>query len=1338
ETARALVVTLSVAQTQALLSEVPRAYHTQINDVLLTALVQAFARWTGQSCLLVHLEGHGREDLFEDVDLSRTVGWFTSLIPLVLKLKEGEGPGERLKSIKEQLRAVPQGGISFGLLRYLCQDAAIREHLAALPQPQVAFNYAGRVGSALTPEGLFAPAAESAGVLHSLKGRRPHVLEINGGILDGQLYVQWSYSETLHRHATIEKLAQGYLEALQELIEHCQSPQAGGFTPSDFPQARLSQSALDALLAVLRETGDETRAGSARIEAIYPLSPLQEGMLFHRLYAPESEVYFEQVGYGVRGSLDGKAWRGAWEQVVQQHAILRTLFVWEHLERPLQVMRSQVRVPSEEHDWRAYSPEEQAERLEQWKRADRARGFVLGQAPLLRVALHRLSDEWGYVSWSFHHLLLDGWSVATVVGEVFACYQALRQGSRRRLPTRRSYGDYLIWLQQQDLAQAEGYWRERLRGFGAPTPLGVDRPGHSLHGTDDDYHHQHIQLSVAMTARLQTLAREQQVTLNTLVQGAWALLLARYSGQDDVVFGVTVSGRPAGLAGVEEMVGLFINTLPVRVQVYAEQRLIPWLQQLQQQQAEARQYEYSPLTQVQGWSEVPRGQPLFESLLVFENYPIDVSTARIQESQLTIEHVEAVERTNYPLTITVVPHAGTRIRISYMGKRFTHEAIRRMLGHFQALLEGMMAYPERRLADLPMLTAEERQQLLFEWNAASPVAAQERCLSQIFEQQAALLTDAVAVVYEEEQLTYGELNIKANCVAWYLRHLGVGPEVLVGLCLERSVAMIVAILGILKAGGAYLPLDPASPPERLAFVLHDARASVLLSEQSLLPRLPAVSIPLLCLDRDWATIASVPPAPVPLRQHADQLAYVIYTSGSTGTPKGVLVPHRQVTRLFASTQSQFRFGPQDHWTLFHSIAFDFSVWELWGALLFGGRLTVVPWWQSREPESFWHLLAMQQISVLNLTPSAFRQLVTIIATASVKPALALRLVIFGGEALDLSSVRSWWSYVGEHGPHLVNMYGITETTVHVTACPLSREVMSEGQASPIGRPLPDLQVYVLDGRGQPVPVGVVGELYVGGAGVTRGYLGRPELTAQRFVPHPWSREPGARLYRSGDLARYTQEGQLEYLGRNDAQVKLRGFRIELGEIEAVLQEHPSVREAVVMLREDDPGDARLVAYVVTSQQHPTTSSELRRHLQQRLPDYMVPSSLVLLEALPLTSNGKVDREALPQPGQIQVEHKSAYVAPRTRMEEELASIWEQVLQRESIGVYDHFLELGGDSLLATQIIARIRHAFQVDLSPRNLLRTATIATLAEQIEAAQRERQTTRIPSIKRLARPLS
>ncbi|HLG65646.1 MAG TPA: amino acid adenylation domain-containing protein, partial [Ktedonosporobacter sp.] len=977
-----------------------------------------------------------------------------------------------------------------------------------------------------------------------------------------------------------------------------------------------------------------------------------------------------------------------------------------------------------------------SEQLEQWLQADRAQGFDLGQAPLLRLTVHRLAQQRIHLTWSFHHLLLDGWSVSTLLSEVFACSQAYGQGRRLTLPVRRPYRDYIAWLQQQDLPQAEQFWRHWLRGFRRPTPLGVDRPGTSPHGASEDYHYQQVQLSAEMTANLQQLARQQQVTLNTLLQGAWALLLSRYSGQDDVVFGTTVSGRPPTLSGAEAMVGLFINTLPVRVQVSPQQRLLPWLQQLQARQAEARQYEYSPLVQIQGWSEVPRGQSLFETLFVFENYPITTSTAAEQQSPLALENVAVVEWTNYPLTVAVVPHTRMLIRISYVSNRFADETIHRMLNHFQVLLEGMLTTPEQRLGNLSLLTAQERQQLLAAHTPATTITPPSTCLHQIFEQQVDATPDAIAVVYEEKHLTYGELNARANRLAHALQRRGVGPEALVGLCLERSLEMIIAITGILKAGGAYVPLDPASPAERLAFLLYDCQVTVLLSQQDLQQRLPALSMPLLCLDRDWLAISSESTSNLELPLHSDSLAYVIYTSGSTGSPKGVQVCHHHVIRLLACTQPRFHFDRHDVWSLFHSIAFDFSVWELWGALLFGGRLLVVPFWLSRDPERFFQLLDQEQVTVLNQTPSAFRQLVPV-ATSPVHrdAASALRLIIFGGEALDLPSVRTWFAHSGERHPQLVNMYGITETTVHVTWLPLTQQQVSGDLTSPIGQPLPDLNIYLLDRTGQPVPVGVTGEIYVGGAGVARGYLHRPELTAERFVPHPFSDQPGARLYRSGDLARYTTEGQLEYLGRNDTQVKLRGFRIELGEIEAALHHHPSVQATVAMLREDSPGDVRLVAYVIPHQEHATTSSELRRHLQQRLPDYMVPSSLILLESLPLTSNGKIDRGALPRPDQIQPQHKSAYVAPRTPVEEKLAFIWAQVLRREQIGVYDDFLDLGGSPLLATQLIARIRRTFQVELPLRSVLQTSTIATLAEQIEAAQRAGQITSVPSIKRLAR---
>src|SRR5581483_2986677 len=581
------------------------------------------------------------------------------------------------------------------------------------------------------------------------------------------------------------------------------------------------------------------------------------------------------------------------------------------------------------------------------------------------------------------------------------------------------------------------------------------------------------------------------------------------------------------------MIGFFVNTLALRLSLAGRPTVREMLRRVREVALGAYAHQDLPFERVVEALHPQRHlshTPLFQVVFAWQN--VAAAALELPEVRVDLLAMESgIARFDLTLTMQELAEDVGGV-LEYRRDLFEPGTIERLVEHLCMQLERMVATPEQPLATLPLLTPAEQEQVLLDWNETRTPYLHDQGLAALFEAQVKQAPEAIALVFEEQQVSYGELNVRANHLAQYLHRWGVRTETLVGLCLERSVAMMIAILGILKAGGAYLPLDPASPPERLAFVLQDARAGVLLSEQSLLQGLPAVSIPLLCLDRDWPTIASTPPASAPLWQHPDHLAYVIYTSGSTGTPKGVLVPHRQVTRLFASTQTQFRFGPQDHWTLFHSIAFDFSVWELWGALLFGGRLTVVPWWQSREPESFWHLLAMQQISVLNLTPSAFRQLVTIIATASVKPALALRLVIFGGEALDLSSVRSWWSYVGEHGPHLVNMYGITETTVHVTACPLSREVMSEGQASPIGRPLPDLQVYVLDGRGQPVPVGVVGELYVGGAGATSGYLGRPEWTAQLFVPHPWSREPGARLYRSGDLARYTQEGQLEYLGRN--------------------------------------------------------------------------------------------------------------------------------------------------------------------------------------------------------------
>lgn len=1045
------------------------------------------------------------------------------------------------------------------------------------------------------------------------------------------------------------------------------------------------------------------------IEDIYPLSPTQQGILFHALYAPKSGVYLAQISCTLSGSLNVSALKEAWQLVMERHPVLRTSFRWVSSEQPFQVVYRHVKLPWEQHYWRGVS---QQECLKNFLEADRQRDFDLDKPPLMRLALIQLSEENYQFVWSKHHLILDGWSTVLVFKEVFDAYEALHQGDNLPVIHSRAYGDYIAWLRQQDLSAAEAFWRNTLKGFTAPTPLIVNRDFGSTSSGNEDHDEQQIQLSEATTTALHFLAQQHQLTLNTLLQGAFALLLSRYSGEEDIVFGTTSSGRPPTLAGVESMVGVFINTLPARVHVESGEFLLPWLKKLQAQQAQARQYEYSPLVEVQAWSDVPRGMPLFESILVFENYPVNSSLPK-QSENLGIREVRFVESINYPLTVVVGVGSELSLKIWYSRQHFDAATITRMLGHLQTLLEGMVANPNQHLKELQLLTEAERHQLLVEWNDTQTDYYQ-RCIHELFEEQVERSPHAVAVVFEDEQLTYQELNGRANQLACYLQKLGVKQEVLVGICVERSLEMVVGILGILKAGGAYVPLDQAYPQERLAFILQDAQVPVLLTQQQLVKVLPHQT-KVVCLDTDWESISQESQENPVRESTADNLAYVIYTSGSTGQPKGVLVNHANVTRLFTATQSWFNFNQQDVWALFHSIAFDFSVWELWGALLYGGRLVVVPYCISRSSKDFYDLLYQQQVTVLNQTPSAFRQLIQTESSLVTVKQLALRLVIFGGEALELQSLKPWFERHTNQSPQLVNMYGITETTVHVTYRPLTRADLS-GMGSVIGRPIPDLQVYLLDRHQQPVPIGVPGEMYIGGAGLARGYLHRPELNAEKFIAHPFSNKPDARLYRSGDLARYLPDGDLEYLGRIDHQVKLRGFRIELGEISAALAQHPAVRETVVLICEAQPENKHLLAYIIPKNQQTPKSSELRNFLKKKLPQYMVPSVFVMLEALPLTPNGKIDYRALPEPNVSRPELDEDFVAPRTPVEELLAGIWSQVLNLEQVGIHDNFLELGGHSLLATQVMSRVYKAFQIELSPRCLFELPTIAGLAEHLE----------------------
>jgi len=1050
------------------------------------------------------------------------------------------------------------------------------------------------------------------------------------------------------------------------------------------------------------------------IEDIYQLSPIQQGILFHCLYAPEDGVYFEQLSCALHGNLNVLAFEQAWQQVLTRHQALRTAFIWEHHNKPLQVVYQLVKLPLEIHDWRGLSIFEQQQRLETFLQSDRERGFKLSEAPLMRLTLIQVDSDVYQFVWSHHHLLMDAWSLSLVLKKVFAFYKAFSQCKDSRLELSHSYRDYILWLQKQDLAKAEVFWRQELKGFTAPTPLVVDRAGGS--GEQGSYSKQQIQLSVAATEALQSLARQHQLTLNTLVQGAWALLLNRYSGEADVVFGATVSGRSAAIRGVESIVGLLINTLPMRVQVAPEDSLLSWLKQIQNRQVEMSQYEYSSLLQIQGWSEVPRGVPLFESIVVFENYTVNISLQE-QGGNLRVRDFRSCERTNYPLTVVAVPGAELSLQLGYDCHRFDGTTIARMLGHFKTLLTGMMSNPNQRLSELPLLTAAERHQMLVKWNDTHADYPLDVCIHQLFEAQVEQTPDAVAVVFEDQQLTYRELNSFANQLAHHLSSMDVGPDVLVGICMERSLEMMIGLLGILKAGGAYVPLDPAYPQERLAFMLEDADVPVLLTQQHLVFGLPEQGAKVVCLDTDGQANAYCTALPNAQQSQSNpvssvkpnNLAYVIYTSGSTGRPKGVAMTHRPLSNLLSWQLGSSTLKSEAKTLQFAPISFDVSFQEIFSTWCSGGTLVLILEEVRRDAVGLLRFLSDKAVERLFL-PFVALQLLAEVADAQGAVPKSLREVISAGEQLQITKqIANWFSKL--EGCTLHNQYGPSESHV-VTAFTLTGSPSDWPALPPIGCPIANTRCILLDAQMQLVPVGIPGELYIGGVGLARGYLNRPDLTAERFIPNPFSDQPGTYLYKTGDLARYLPNGNIEYIGRIDYQVKLRGFRIELGEIEAMLGQHPAVRGAVVMDREDVPSDKRLVAYVVPNHEQTPIIDELRRFLKQKLPDYMVPSAFVLLDALPLTPNNKIDRRALPAPDRIRQEPEETFVVPRDELELQLTKIWEKVLGIQPIGVRDNFFALGGYSLLAVRLFVEIEKALNKNLPLAILFQTQTIEQLA--------------------------
>ncbi|HEX2252380.1 MAG TPA: amino acid adenylation domain-containing protein [Thermoanaerobaculia bacterium] len=1062
----------------------------------------------------------------------------------------------------------------------------------------------------------------------------------------------------------------------------------------------------------------------AGAEDLYPLTPMQEGMLYESLYAPGSGVYVTQLASRLDGDLDAALLEECWRQVVARHPILRTFFVWGDLKSWAQVVRREVELPFTVEDLSHLDEAGQERAMLERRSRERLQGFDLGQAPLLRLVLFRRGPRRHEVLWSFHHLLLDGWSVGIVLGEVYELYAARLEARAAQLPQRRPFRDYVAWLQRQDRAAAEAFWRGELAGVAETTRLPFGDPGAEAGGFATQRSLKR-DLAPELSATLRAFCQRQRITLNTLAQGAWGLVLSRYSGRREVLFGAGVSGRPPELEGSDRMIGLFVNTVPVRVDCPPEARVEPWLAELQGRQLESRRFDYTPLVDVRRWSELPAGAPLFEAGMTFDNFPsalVEVPEGEEVEAPLAIGDVQTYDQTDVPLTLGVTP--GRRhvvLRVDYQTGRFPAAVAERVLGHVETVLAGIAGGAER-LADVPWLPAAERRQLLADWQGPGEDAPAPVFLHRLFEAQAAAAPDRAAAVADGHVLSYGELERRANRWARVLAGHGVGPESRVGVYLERAAPeVLVALLAVLKAGACYLPLDASYPRERLEWMLEDARPEVLLTVERLAEGLAAGDARVLRLDADGERARREADTPLPADTPRRAAIYVIYTSGSTGRPRGVVADHGSLGLRMWELAKLYELGPGDRLLQFVPLSFDAHVEEIYPVLATGATLVMHPRVTELAPEELLAEVRRLAVDTLHLPAALWHAVVEHLEGADRTVPGEVRRLITGGEAPSPQRLALWARRAG-HPIRFWNGYGPTEATF---GCSTHEAVLDPDRLErldrlPIGRPWPYNRMYVLGPDLALLPAGVAGELWVGSDLLTRGYLGRPGTTAERFRPDPFTALPGARMYRTGDQGRWRSDlpGELDFLGRLDDQVKVRGVRVEPGEVEAALAQHPGVAQAVVVVREVPGLGPSLVAFHTSRGPAPAEPEALRSFLAERLPAAMVPTLFVPLDALPLSPNGKVDRRALPTPPRPA---PRALEPPRDDVERELVEAWTRVLGVEQAGATDDFFALGGHSLLAVRLVAQIHKRFGRRLPLAALVEARTPRRVAELLRAPERD-----------------
>ena len=1270
-----IIINLSKGETERLLRGTSTAYNTEINDMLLCSLGLAIKEWSKNEKILIGLEGHGREEIIEDVSINRTLGWFTSTYPVILDMKNSDDIGYSIKNTKETLRHIPNKGVGYGILKYLT-DPENKKDVCFELNPEIGFNYLGEF-SENNAESLFKYSKISSGKTISEENKKLNNIEINGFVVDGELKFIFNYSIKEYKAETIEKLTKLYTKNLLEIIKHCESIRETERTPWDYGDRELSIEDLDTILSYKKE-----------IEKIHSLTPMQEGIMYNSRINRDSNAYFEQSIFTVTGPLDIEILNKAFNKLIERYEILRTAFFYENISEPKQVVlrNRELRICYEDI---SNLEENKEEYLERFKEKDKDKGFDLTNDCLNRLSVIKIDSDIYKIVYSFHHIIMDGWCLGIIINDIINMYKLISKNEEIVFDETEPYSKYLEWLDKQDKTSELSYWNNYLSSY--EQEINIPK----LENAAEEFvnEEEEIIISEDLTYKLKSMAEKGAITLNSVIQTAWGVLLQKYNNTNDVVFGSVVSGRPSEINGIENIVGLFINTVPTRVKGEDTTEFIELARKINEDFIEANSHSYCSLAEIQALTSMKNN--LINHIVAYENYPIDkemLNSSISSESGIKIiNNVEMFEQINYDFALIIIPGSSMTLKIKYNGSIYNKEIIRQIIKNLCNELKSVVNNPNILIRDIDILNEEEKNKLLNDFNKTKMEYPKNKTIVDLFEEQVKKTPSNIAVVNGNSKLTYKELNQKSNALARVLRGKGVEAETIVGIMIDKSLEMLIGIMGILKAGGAYLPIDPEYPEDRIRYMLEDSNTKILLTQNKLLESINYAGE---TIDLEDNKLYEGENSNLNNRGISSDLAYVIYTSGTTGKPKGVMVEQKALVNLCFWHNEYYEVTEKDRATKYAGFGFDASVWEIFPYIITGVALYMIDKSIMLDKDALNKYYEDNQITIGFLPTQMCEEFMNL-------KNKSLRKLLTGADKLKVYKKQTY---------ELINNYGPTENTVVTTSFKVDKNYRN----IPIGKPISNSKIYILGDNNTLMPIGTCGELCVSGDGLARGYLNREELTREKFADNPF--EPGTKMYRTGDLARWLPDGNIEYLGRIDNQVKIRGFRIEIGEIENQLLKIEGIKEAVVLAKDNENLDKYLCGYL-TAQQEVTVTS-IKAELSKELPSYMIPSHIMQIDKLPITPNGKVDKKALEEIAVTQIS-ESEYEAPRNEVEKNLAAIWEEVLGVKKIGINDNFYDLGGHSLKGTLLKSKIKERLKIDI-PLNIIFTKlTIRELSECIEKGE-------------------